>query len=57
MNPRVVQFYFPISGTLFIPIDTRGLSASGLADDMSVTKPDTDIPAITGIVAGTDEDT
>ena len=22
MNPRVVQFYFPISGTLFIPIDS-----------------------------------
>jgi hypothetical protein len=23
MNPRVVQFYFPISGTLFIPIDNN----------------------------------
>ena len=22
MNPRVVHFYFPISGTLFIPIDS-----------------------------------
>lgn len=25
MNPRVVHFYFPIFGTLFIPIDTRPL--------------------------------
>ena len=25
MNPRVVHFYFPIFGTLFIPIDTRFL--------------------------------
>jgi hypothetical protein len=23
MNPRVVHFYFPIFGTLFIPIDTK----------------------------------
>jgi hypothetical protein len=22
MSPRVVHYYFPISGTLFIPIDT-----------------------------------
>ena len=24
MNPKVVHFHFPIFGTLFIPIDTKG---------------------------------
>jgi hypothetical protein len=27
MNPRVVHFYFPIFGTLFIPIDKSGKSS------------------------------
>jgi len=26
MNPRVVQFYFPISSTLFIPIDSWNIN-------------------------------
>jgi hypothetical protein len=25
MSPRVVHFYFPIFGTLFIPIDTKSI--------------------------------
>ncbi len=28
MNPRVVHFYFPIFGTLFIPIDTCSTKTS-----------------------------